>query len=127
MTSLSGYINTDLVIESSNDLSQFVKRLERGGLFCLGFREVCGQWRATFESNADEPSPESSIAILVAVTESLEPEFRMDWDKCTEKCFDVGFARPETSFSQSWTLSNQVIEGIVSLGGGVKLTIYRDE
>jgi hypothetical protein len=86
------YLNTDLDLISSDELTALAAVFESRGVFPLHvMRRDDGLWYATFETEDQHTEPEPNIAAMVVVVESLEEPHRSTWLGCTRREFNIGY------------------------------------
>ena len=119
------YLNTDLDLVSSEDLTPLAEALEARGLFTLHVEpRDDGLWYATLETGIQHGEPESNIAAMVEAVESLNERHRTRWSRCTRREFNVGYdcgAEPR-AFDQG--LSSSLLGRVAALGASLRITLY---
>src|SRR5688572_16885383 len=92
MDGVTYYLNTDLDLTSADDLTALTGFFKARGVFVLhGARAEDGLWHATFEVLDQHAEPESGIATMLAVVESLEEHLRSVWAGCSRREFNIGY------------------------------------
>jgi len=121
------YLNTDLDLTSAQDLTTLARAFESRGVFALHVTRCDnGLWRATFETDDDHSEPESNIAAILAVSESLSKELRLIWDSCTQKEFNVGYDCGSSPWAFNEGLSANLVGRMVAAGVSFRVTLYPD-
>jgi len=77
------YLNTDLDLTSTDDLTTLAAAFEAAGLIVLDVSARDALWYATLEVDADYGEPESAIDAMLAVVNALDEPLREVWRKCT--------------------------------------------
>jgi hypothetical protein len=123
------YINTDLVLESKQDLSVLAAYFDQKA-HLLYAEPQNGIWHVSVEARgsgiADDPKsrPQRDIAALLKLLESLPPKRRTMLRTCLTFDFNVGWQssdrRPEGHFS----LPPAMLSRIAHLGATFTVTIY---
>ena len=86
------YINTDLDLVASADLTPLASALTAAGLFPLNVLDLGdGTWRANFETESQFEEPEDNIAALLSAIEALDPKAAVAWKDCTVREFSIGY------------------------------------
>ncbi len=121
------YLNTDLDLTSSSDLTALNAALIE--LDC-SYEEALhcheGQWSLIFSGDGGR-EPELAILRHLDVIESLSGEARRAWDSCDERVFDIGIEGCDAPFVAWHRLSPGVLKRMVAAGVSLRLTIYRRE
>ena len=123
---MTNYINTDLILVSSADISALAATLEHAGLYRLEcqFFESTGLWHATFASDEQFSEPEQSLLRLLGVIEPLMAQIREVWDGCSERNMDVGFECGDEPFDFHKAISNSTIGRVAATGAALNITLY---
>lgn len=121
------YLNTDLDFTCADDLTGLSNAFEARGTFPLHVTKVDdGQWRATFETNAQHDEPESNIAEMLANVESLVEPLRSVWDRCTRKEFNIGYDCGAEPWEFNQGLSTVLLGRIAAARASLRITLYPD-
>jgi hypothetical protein len=118
------YLNTDLEIESNQDLSSMVEELGED-VFVLHNGIIRGYHFASFEVpgglslGADE-----AIDYLCNIVENLKPKSREIWDKCVSRVFDIGFESGDSSNNYRVELRQSTIQSVAKINASIAITIY---
>jgi hypothetical protein len=127
MNNSISYLNTDLDLVSSNDLTELVKAFEVRDVFSLHVtHDDDGQWYATLETDREHLEPESNIAEMLGVLECLGDPLRNVWDLCTLREFNIGYNCGAKPWSFNQGLSNALLNRIAAAGASLRITLYPD-
>lgn len=86
------YLNTDLDLTSSSDLTALGAAFEAAGVFSLHVTQgEDGLWYACFETAEQHNEPEPNIAAMLVVIESLAPPLQSVWAGCSRREFNIGY------------------------------------
>lgn len=120
------YLNTDLCLESKNDLAALVHAFRAGDVPPMYDTVVGdnGTSYATFETTESYREPEPNIAAMLAVVESLEPPVRLIWDGCTRREFDMGYDCGAEPWAFNQRLSVDLLGRMATAGATLRLTLY---
>src|SRR5215207_7432202 len=89
---MTQYLNTDLDLESLEDLTEMATALETGGLFDLHVTHLDdGRWVASFETERQHEQPAPNIHEMLSAIESLTKPLRAHWNRCTLREFNIGY------------------------------------
>jgi hypothetical protein len=122
------YLNTDLVLESAEDLRPLAAALEQGGLLVLHVdRRDDGAWLAVVEASLDLPEPAASLAALLDVVEPLDPALRLTWDRCAVRAFDVGYQVGDGPWGFTQAIPPALLVRVAALGAELRVTVYPAE
>ena len=119
------YLNTDLYLCSADDLTALGAAFEAGGFLPLQLaRDDDGLWYANFEVRGRQEEPEATIAVMLAVLESLGDELQADWSKCQRREFDIGYDCGSKPWAFNQGLSSQLLGRIAAVGASLRITLY---
>jgi hypothetical protein len=119
------YINTDLDLTSSEDLSELAATLDAHGVSPLHVtRGEDGLWYATFETDEQFDEPEPNIAALLAAIDSLEASESQTWRSCQRREFNIGYDCGDEPWSFNQSLSSAILSRIGETGAALRLTLY---
>jgi hypothetical protein len=121
------YLNTDLDLTSSDDLTPLAAVFHSRGVFPLHvtYRED-GLWHATFEVLDQHTEPEPNIAAMVVVAESLDEPLRSIWLRCTQREFNIGYDCGAEPWAFNQGLSSGLLGRIAAVGASLRVTLYPD-
>lgn len=129
----SNYINTDLDIKSSDDLSHLVDILNEKCDLLYGQKEEDGHWFIRVEASnsgcvgSDEHHPNRDIDQLLQVIEGLSTETKALLQRANQFDFDIGWQAGEKRPEGRFTLANELLRRISDIGATVSVTIYPSE
>ena len=119
------YLNTDLELEASYDLTPLAVAFAAQGIFSLNVTQVDqGQWHARFETDRDHDEPETNIAFMIAAIESLPEPLQKMWSGCTMREFDIGYDCGDEPCAFDQGLSCHLLERIAKVGASLRITLY---
>ncbi len=117
------YLNTDLELESTQDLTPIVD--------CFGDKLInlyngkrLEHYLATFEVADITENPDLTINSLCTLIEELEPSTRKLWDQCFLKVFDIGYEGGTNHKSYTSEIKNETLKRISELGANMRITVY---
>ncbi|CAK8717879.1 MAG: hypothetical protein CDV28_11131 [Candidatus Electronema aureum] len=123
------YLNTDLDIESQEDLSPLIQQLgERVLVLYHGETQTIGHQLASFEINMDHADADATINHLCIVIETLPERERAIWNNCSTRLFDIGYACTSgTESVRSYSeLCAATVSRVAALGASIAITMYPD-
>lgn len=121
--SQSHYLNTDLEIESRQDLSPIVEYFGKD-VVVLFHGEAMGHRRATFEVAGLVADADAVINQFCMFAEALPERERAIWDSCSKRIFDIGYeggTRPGAFQSE---IRSGTVKRVATLGLSIVVTIY---
>jgi hypothetical protein len=119
------YLNTDLDLISSDELTALATVFEARGLFPLHVsRRDDGLWYASFETQDQHTEAEPNIAALVAVVESLAEPHRSMWSGCTRREFNIGYDCGSEPWGFTQALSSGLLGRVSAVGASLRITLY---
>ncbi len=127
MNGVIHYLNTDLDLKSIEDLTEFASALEASGVFPLHVERGDDRlWYASFETEEQHTEPESNIAEMLAVIESLNPLLQLVWSGCSLREFNVGYDCGAEPWAFNQGLSAGLLAQMGAVGASLRLTLYPD-
>lgn len=136
---ITRYSVTDLTLHSAEDLTALAAALEaRGMTVCQRALQIAEESLEWFRIAADErmwifqygfcgepfDGPETEIAAMLAVVESLEPPERALWDGCSRREFDFAYECGLKPFTVHHDLSAGTMVRLAAAGGSLRITLY---
>ena len=118
------YLNTDLDLYSSDDLTALAAGLEKCGMAIHHVGEDDGSWRAHLDLDRCYDTPELTIAAILDVIETLPEALRAIWTGCSRREFNIGFDCGDKPRPFERTLSNALLIRVAAVGAGVGITLY---
>ena len=122
------YLNSDLDLNSKDDLTPLGIAFEAGGAYCL--HVTLGQdklWYATFEADTISREPESSIEFLIAIVESLDRSNKRLWRSCLTREFNIGYDCGSEPWAFNQQLSPELLQRIAHNRASLRITLYPPE
>ncbi len=127
MDGVISYLNTDLDLTSADDLTALAAAFEAAGVPPLHVTHgEDGLWYACFETDEQHAEPESNIAAMLAVVESLAPPLRAVWAGCSRREFNVGYDCGLEPWACSQGLSAELLGRMAAAGASLRVTLYPD-
>jgi hypothetical protein len=117
------YLNTDLEIESKNDLSKIVEEFGEDVLV-LHHGEIRGYQHASFEIAGGSTDADASINSFCTLIEGLPREVREIWDQCVSRVFDLGYEGGTSLQNFRSTIKASTIQRVATINAGFVITIY---
>ena len=119
------YLNTDLDIKSSRDLTTFIKELENNEVSPIhSEQDEDGIWFYILETCQDFKGPEECITFLLDVLDSLSPQNKTIWESCLSKEFNIGYDCGDKPWGFQNALSAQTLQRLADSNSSLKITIY---
>jgi hypothetical protein len=122
------YLNADLDLTSSNELTELAAEFGRAGLSLL-LQVTLGEdgfWHATFETDEQYDQPETNVAAMITVIESLPEPLPTVWRSCTRREFNIGYDCRAEPWAFSQVLSSELLRRIAAAGASLRVTLYPD-
>jgi hypothetical protein len=117
------YLNTDLEIESKNDLARVVHEFG-DDVIVLYHGEMRGYQHASFEIGANSAGADETINSFCALVENLPEEVREIWDGCCSRVIDVGYESGTSPQNFRSEIRAPTIRRVVAIGASIVITIY---
>ena len=117
------YLNTDLIIESSEDLTPIAD--DFGGDVVVMYN---GKWgkvnRAAFEIAGIHHDADGTIQYFCSLIEGLDEKKRAIWDGCFSKVFDIGYESGSSAQTYSSVIKPETVKRVAVVGAAIEITIY---
>jgi hypothetical protein len=123
---MTQYLNTDLEIESRDDLTPIIEAFG-DDVICLHHGPVRGHNFASFEvvgSSGDSPSAEDCIRWFYALVQGLSPSARSTWESCSRRTFDIGFEGGLNGENCQQILQYEVVSLLAAMRADLVITVY---
>ena len=117
------FLNTDLEIESKDDLSRIVEEFGED-VSVLHHGEIRGYQHASFEIAAAARSADEVINYFCALVEALPEDARADWQNCCSRVFDIGFVSGTSPQNYRSEIRSATMQRVAALGASLAITIY---
>ena len=117
------YLNTDLEIESKNDLSQIVEEFG-DDVLVLHHGEMRGYQHASFSIAGGSSDADATINIFCTLVEQLPKDVRQIWDGCCSRLLDIGYESGTSPQSFRSEIRAATIQRVAKIGAGMVVTIY---
>ncbi len=117
------YRNTDLVIESSNDLTPIVEAFGED-VFNLYNGQAHGHYMASFEMAGLVDSPDAIIQHFCMFAEALTGDEKVLWDNCFSRVFDIGYEGGTGHKSYTDEIRANTLDRVAALGASIRITVY---
>ena len=116
------YLNTDLEIESLEDLTPIVEEFP-ADVSCLFHGRIRDRNRACFELAGPSDANEC-IRMFHALVKGLSPKARSVWDGCSRRTLDVGFEAGHDRENCQQVLTHEVLALAASIRAHLVITVY---
>ena len=117
------YLNTDLEIESKNDLSKIVHEFGED-VSVLHHGEIRGYQHASFEISGTNAGADEVINSFCALVEGLPKGVREIWDGCCSRVIDVGYESGTSRRNFRSEIRAHTIQRVAAIGASIVITIY---
>ena len=119
----SQFINLDLVLRSSSDLTPLAEYLgER--VFVLSSGAAEGEFHLVLEAGIVASDPETYIQYFLRLIDALPPEQRTLWAGCSSRIFDFGFEGGYNAPPLQMKLQPTMLGIFAERGLTVEITFY---
>jgi hypothetical protein len=117
------YLNTDLEIESKDDLSGIVEEFGED-VVVLHHGEIRGYQHACFEIVGGRDGADEAINYFCLLVENLSKEVREIWDGCCSRILDIGYESGTASPNYRSEIRASTIRRVGEIGASIVITIY---
>ena len=118
------YLNTDLEIDSREDMTPLVKEFGED-VFVMYNGEWGKNFRCSFEVNESMAHANEAISYFSMLIESLSKESQKLWDSALKKVFAVGFESGSVE-KLELDIEPYVLERAAKLGAKLTIVVYPD-
>ncbi len=118
------YLNTDLEIESQQDVSRIVE--EFGDDVTVLFQGIVrsNYHFASFEVPGSFHEPDEVMNQFCLLVENLPVDARLLWDNCVSRIFDIGYESGDSPEAYRSELRPSTVQRVASIGASIFITIY---
>lgn len=117
------YLNTDLEIQSKDDLSRIVEEFGEDVLI-LHHGEIREYQHASFEMAGNTSGADEVINYFCTLVDGLPIEVRGIWDGCCSRILDIGYESGTTSPNYRSEIRPSTIRRVAEIGASLVITIY---
>jgi len=118
-----GYLNTDLIIESPDDLTAIFDTF--GDEVIVMYNGELGKVnRAAYGIAGSYSNANDILDFFCVLVEGFDETARSLWDSCSSKVFDFGNESGTSPQNYSSVIRPEVIKRISDIGAGIEITIY---
>jgi hypothetical protein len=120
----TNYLNTDLVVDSHNDLQTLVDEFG-DNVIVLYHGPFNDTYRAVFELTFDSAvDPEEVVNGFCELVENLSPQGRTVWDDSYKRVMDIGIESGDSPRPYTLELSSSALRRVSVLEGSLMISIY---
>lgn len=117
------YLNTDLIIESSDDLTSIADDFGEDVIVLYK-----GKWgklnRAAFEIAGIHSDANETISYFCSLVKGFNNKERAIWDSCFSKVFDIGYESGTSPHNYSSLRRADTLKRVADIGAAIEITIY---
>jgi hypothetical protein len=117
------YLNTDLDIESKQDLSGIIEEF-CADVLVLHHGEIRGYQHAAFEIAGSCSDADGTINYFCALIEGLPKEVREIWNDCCSRILDIGYESGTFPNNFRSEIRPSTIQRVAEIGASIVITIY---
>ena len=121
------YLNTDLDLVCSDDLTELANAFDAAGSPPLHVTKGDdGKWYASFETDEQHAEPAENISQMLSIIESLTDPLRSLWTRCTVREFNLGYDCGDEPWAFNQSLSADLLGRLAAIGASLRITLYPD-
>ena len=118
------YVIADLDLFSDEDISALASEIDKEK-YCIHVNEwVDGKYRVSLGGAAYPDDPEATLIDFCEIIEGFSDSALELWKGCSKRIIDVAFESGEKPNSKTFTLGEQLIDRMSTLGLSIAITIY---
>jgi hypothetical protein len=122
------YLNTDLELRASTEISPLLNFLESQGISALYVdRDEREIWVASLETDQAFTDPATNITAMLKVIEQLEGNLLELWRSLTCREFNIGYCCGDKPSAFSQAVPSDILDRVAQLGAGLRITLYPSE
>jgi hypothetical protein len=119
------YLNTDLDLKASTEISALLDFLESQGISSLYVdRNEHGVWVASLETDRAFTDPATNITAMLNVIDRLEGELLDLWRSLTCREFNIGYRCGDEPSAFSQDIPSDILDRISKLDASLRITLY---
>jgi hypothetical protein len=121
------YINTDLDLIASCDLTPLTSALEARGVRPLNVEQSSdGLWYSILEvaNDVDPDEPETTVRVMLDAIEAIDGEARDIWTTCSKREFNIGFDCGSEPWAFNNGLTDSTIKRMASADTSLRITLF---
>jgi hypothetical protein len=120
------FLNVDLELVATFDLTPLLVRLN-ATTFTLRDSMADGRRTVWMELAADPKETDDAILRYATLVESLPSKIRRLWDKCEDRCLNIGIQRGVTPHASAFPISTAALAKLVAIAARLVITVYSVE
>ncbi len=117
------YLNTDLELESENDVTAIVEAFGED-VIVLHHGMARALHHAAFGIAGSHAGPDEDIRYFCTRVEALPPEARTVWNGCCTRVFDIGYKSGNGSPAYRSELRSGTVRAVSAIGASIVVTVY---
>jgi hypothetical protein len=119
------FLNLDLVLKASSDLSKFVECLD-DRVFVVANEECDGEFVLVLELAAEDLSgdPQDHTERFLTIITEFTDEVWDIWKRCNSRTFSYGFDGGANSPALDTTISEDLLLQLARVHAGIAITVY---
>ena len=118
------YLNTDLEIESKEDLRPIIEAFGKE-VFILHHGFIKGMQHASFELSHDHSFvPDEVIRRYCDLIEALPPTAKMIWNQCSTRLLDIGVESGSSPNCYRFEVHQSTLDRVSATGASLAVSIY---
>jgi hypothetical protein len=118
------YINTDLEIESKEDLNPIIEAFGKNA-FVLHSGPIKGMNHASFELTSDRYfDPDKAVDKFCELVENLPVTARKIWNNCATRIIDIGVESGSSPHNYRFEVRQKTINRVSGIGASLIVTVY---
>jgi len=121
--STTSFLNVDLDVASTQDLSPLVTALGRN-VFALFTGKMRGRYETHLELGAQPRDADWAIRKFVRLLTALPPAARRRWDSARQRDFNIGIQAGIAPHAFELGLAPETLEAAARLGARIVITLY---
>lgn len=117
------FLNVDLDVSARTDLGHLLAAMERK-MTVLNAELSPRHSFICAEVNGQPRSAEHAILSFVSILAGLRGKARSQWNRCTGRCFNIGYDSPKACPALQDAVSLEAIRAAASVGASIGISIY---
>jgi hypothetical protein len=123
---MTRFLNVDLELVATIELDPLLDHLQPA---TITLRDSVDDERRTvwLELSTDPQDTDDAIRRFAALVESLPGDLRGYWDRCEDRCLNVGIQSGFAPHASAFRISVESIAKLASMAARIEITVYRPD
>lgn len=117
------FLNVDLELVATTELKPLLEHLAGATITLRNSSD--GEWRIVWLELADDPrDADDAILHFARLIESLPPDARRLWNRCDDRCLNVGIQGGPVPHASAFRISANALGRLAAITARLEVTVY---